>query len=258
MKGESKGAAFLSFEKREEAEAALELDKTKLKSKVLVVELSTGKNFKPTATVYGKGLSASPAPDADGDAVMSGSPAPEARGSTRQEIENRTITLMNVPDTVNVARIRAISEPYGDIVKLTLRPDHQGAIIEYADAATAGKAALGLENHEIAEGRRIRTGGLKELFAEKDEVRNDLNQNTQGKKSTAAFITPAPPVRRPVGPGGRGGLGQKKGLGFSATKAGSEVRADAADSITNGNGDANRKPKSNADFKAMFVSGGTQ
>jgi RNA recognition motif-containing protein len=263
--GESKGAAFVAFEKKEEATAALELDKTKLKSRILNVEMSVGKNFKPSATVLGKASSASPAPEADGDSVMSPSPAPEGHQNThaqhapsRTETTNRTITLMNIPDTVNDARIRALVEPYGEIVKLVLKPDHQGAIVEYADSASAGKAALALDNHEIAPGRKLRTGGMKDLFAEKPEVRTDRIQSGQGKKAPAAFIQPSAPVRRP-GPGGRGGLGIKRGLGFSAKPAAAASGSGGtADEGVNGHGNESKKPKSNADFKAMFVKGGTE
>jgi RNA recognition motif-containing protein len=256
MAGESKGGAFVTFEKKEEATAALDMDKTKLKNRVLTVDMSTGKNFKPTATSYGKGSSASPAPD--GDSVMSPSPSPDghtdtARGPSREEIATRTLTLMNIPDTVNDARIRAIAEPHGEIIKLSLRPDHQGAIIEYRDATSAGRAALALEGNEIAPGRKLRTGGMKDLLAQKDEVRTDRIQVGQGKKLPAAFMQQNAPIRRPGG--GRGGLGIKRGLGYSAPKPGS---SSASSGEVNGNGEETKKPKSNADFKAMFVSGGQQ
>jgi RNA recognition motif-containing protein len=258
--GESKGAGFVSFKKKEEAKAALELDKTKLKARVITVELSVEKNFKPTAT-SGGGTSASPAPDPDGDSVMSASPAPDSHSNThalhapsRHEATNRTMALMNIPDTVNDARIRLLAESHGQIVKLTLRPDHQGAIIEYADAASAGKAALALENHEIAPGRKLRTGGLKDLFSEKDEIKADRIQIGQGKKAVSGFMQQAAPIRRP-GAAGRGGLGQKKGLGFSGVKAGGSVPSAGGG---NTQWEENKKPKSNADFKAMFLSGGTK
>jgi RNA recognition motif-containing protein len=256
MAGESKGGAFVAFEKKEEATAALDMDKTKLKNRVLTVDMSTGKTFKPTATSYGKGSSASPAPD--GDSVMSPSPSPDghtdtARGPSREEIATRTLTLMNIPDTVNDARIRAIAEPHGEIIKLSLRPDHQGAIIEYRDATSAGRAALALEGNEIAPGRKLRTGGMKDLLAQKDEVRTDRIQVGQGKKLPAAFMQQSAPIRRPGG--GRGGLGIKRGLGYSAPKPAS---SSASSGDVNGNGEETKKPKSNADFKAMFVSGGQQ
>ncbi|EHK98504.1 putative Uncharacterized RNA-binding protein [Glarea lozoyensis 74030] len=179
--GESKGAGFISFEKKGDATAALVLDKTKVKSRVLTVEVSLGKNYKPTAT--NKGQSMSPAPDADGDSVMSVSPRHDGLANTHAQHapapadnSNRTITLMNIPDTVNDARVRAVVEPYGALVKVVLRPDHQGAIIEYVEVASAGKAALALEGHEIVPGKKLRTGGLKDLFAERASQYNASNR----------------------------------------------------------------------------------
>jgi RNA recognition motif-containing protein len=262
MSGDSKGAAFIVFKTKEEASAALTLDKTKLKSRIMTVELSIGKNFKPTAT--SKGTSASPTPNADGNSVASSPITHETyvnsdgqHGPSRTEISERTIALMNIPDTVNDARIRALAEVFGSIVKLVLRPDHQGATIEYADATSAGRAALALENHEIAPGRRLRTGGLKDLYREKDEIKTDRIQVGQGKKLPGNYIQPTAPVRRP-GAGRRGGLGAKRGLGYAAAKAAGPSGSSAGVGGTNGNRSAeeNATPKSNADFKAMFLSGG--
>lgn len=263
--GQSKGSCFVVFAKKEQATAALEMDKTKLKSRVLVVELSTGKNFKQTATVLGKASSASPGPDADGDTAMSPPSVSESHPNTHAQhapsrTDNKTITLLNIPDTINVERVRALVEPHGEIVKLTLRLDHQGAIIEYADAASAGRAALALENHEIAPGRKLRTGGMKDLFEQKDEYRTDRIQVGQGAKKASgpAFIQPNAPVRRPAPSirGGRGGLGQKKGLDYVAASA---PKADATVDTAGSSADTGeKKAKSNADFKAMFVSGGKE
>ena len=166
---------------------------------------------------------------------------------------------MNVPDTVNDSRIRAVAEKYGPIIRVTLRPDHQGAIIEYEDVASAGKAALGLVNHEIMPSRRLRTGGMTDLFSQKAEVKMDRIEIGQGKKAPAVgFIQPSAPVRRP-GVGGRRGLGPKRGLGYAAPKSMSGSSAGAGE--VNGKVDekaAPGTPKSNADFKAMFVSGEKQ
>lgn len=263
-KGESKGAGFVVFEKKDEANSALELDKTKLKSSILHVELTQSRNYKPIATSTEKGTSASPVPDADGDAAMSLTSTADHPNKNQHalhqpsEVSNRTITLLNVPDTINDARIRAIAEPFGTIIKVVLRPDHQGAIIEYEDVNSAGKASLGLENYEITPGRRLRTGGMKDLFAQSSEVKSDrivigrtakkekekASSSTNTGMSTSNLMQPSAPIRRP---GGRGGLGQKKGLGFSGAKK-SAVDSDATSS----------KPKSNADFKKMFLSGGKE
>jgi RNA recognition motif-containing protein len=254
--GESKGAGFISFTSKEEATAALDLDKTKVKARVLTVEKSMGKNYKPTATI--KGTSMSPAPDADGDYVTSTPPATAGRMNTHAQHtparaddgHNGTITLMNIPDTINDARVRAIVEPYGDIVKVVLRHDHQGAIVEYVEVASAGKAALALEGHEIVPGRKLRTGGLKDLFAEKGEHKVEkILVGKDAKPASATFMQPAAPIRRPVA-GGRGGLGTKRGLGFAAPKK--QVPAVAVPAEQDG--DSTKAAKSNADFRALFES----
>lgn len=120
---------------------------------------------------------------------------------------------------------------------------------------------MALANHEIVPGRKLRTGGMKDLFAEKEEIRSDKIQIGQKGKQPApgpAFMQPNMPIRRP-GASGRGGLGQKKGLGYTAPKA---VPSSSGSSVDGVNGDhvenTNKKPKSNADFKAMFVKGGQE
>jgi len=243
--GESKGAGFIVFGKKEDAVAALALHETKLKSSIIKVEPSTGKNFKQTATT--KGASASPVPDTNED---SANHTQSVNGIGKLEAKS-TITLLNIPDTINDARIRVLAEEYGSTVKVVLHPKHQGAIIEYADSQTAGRAELGLNNYEISPGRMLRTGNLKDLFGEKEEIKTDRIQvGGGGKKKTqlASFIQPTAPIRRP-GPGGKGGLGQKRGLGYANPKPSSS-------SAGAGNGEGN-VAKSNADFKALFLKGET-
>ncbi|KAG9248125.1 hypothetical protein BJ878DRAFT_489617 [Calycina marina] len=244
--GVSKGAGFVVFKNKEDALAALALHETKLKAKIMNVEASKGTNFKHTATA--KGTSASPAPDANGDTAMV--PVPSLTGDNRYA-QKRTITLLNIPDTINDARIRVLAEKFGTIVKVILHLKHQGAILEYEDEQSAGRAALGLANHEIAEGRKLRTGNLKDLFGEKEEIKTDRIHIGGGGKQTPApntFMQSSAPIRRP-GPGVKGGLGQKKrGLGFAAASKPSSSSA----------GDGKKAAKSNADFKAMFAKGGTE
>jgi squamous cell carcinoma antigen recognized by T-cells 3 len=134
----------------------------------------------------------------------------------------RTIALMNIPDTVNDSRLRAIAERYGGLVKVVLRPDHQGAILEYTDISNTGKASLALDGYEIIPGRKLRVGTLPEMLKQKAEVRKDKIQVGQAKKaippSILASLQPSGPIRRPFQQvGKRGGLGQRRGLGFTAS-----------------------------------------
>ena len=171
----------------------------------------------------------------------------------------RTIALMNVPDTYTSDRVRVLAEAHGALVKLQLRPgrsfrsfiyhsrdmscnvtltrernadsesnsDHRGAIIEYVNTASAGKAGLALDGHEIEGGRKLRVGTVPELMNEKAEV----------KSKKDALLQPTMPIRRPNQPGSkRGGRG---GLGFKRGDSGATSSLGAA--------------KNNADFKAMFL-----
>ncbi|KAG9239667.1 hypothetical protein BJ875DRAFT_86503 [Amylocarpus encephaloides] len=250
--GKSTGAAFISFARKEEAAAALDLDKTKLRSRILNVEMSQGKNFKRMATM--KGSSMSPAPDFEGHSVVSASPAPDRHPNTHarhapnhSDVTNREIVLLNIPDTINDARINVIAKPYGEIVKLVLRPDHQGAIIEYADVAAAGRAALGLENYEIVPGRYLQTGSRKDLFSRKEEMKTKNTLATkESKKASPALMQSSAPIRRP-GAGGRGGLGVKRGLGYAAPKK----LLGNADENGSASKEESKPTKSNADFRAL-------
>ena len=168
---------------------------------------------------------------------------------------------MNIPDTINDARIRALAEPYGEIVQLRLRPDHQGATIEYKEQASVGKAALGLERHEVVPGRPISTGTLGELNKHKPERKIDGKLIESGKPS--APLQPTAPIRRPNQPGarrgGKGGLGMKRGgVGLSGERAKSDGAGKDVNMNMDTNGDVQPaeekgKARSNADFKAMFL-----
>lgn len=134
-------------------------------------------------------------------------------------------------------------------MKIVLRPDHQGAIVEYTDAHNAGKASLGLEGYEITPGRNLRVGTVPQLFREKAEWKTDKIQIGIPKKdnpaSTQASLQPSGPIRRPgQQPGRRGGLGQKRGLGFVASN-GRAQKEESTDASSQGG-------KSNDDFRELL------
>ncbi|KAI0426325.1 putative pre-mRNA splicing factor [Xylaria sp. FL1042] len=215
LSGQNVGTAFVVYETKEQAENALQLDKTKFKSQLLEVELSKETNFRPSATIRGPRSTSNPplSPSGDGDVAMPDEPdGPDDTQKsnekpTPREIQARTIAIMNIPDTINDARIRTLAEKHGSIVKLVLRPDHAGAIVEYTDASMAGQAALSLEGLEIAPDQKLRTGSAKQLFERK------ATQQADTAKTPKNLVPPPPPVRRPVL--GRGGA-RRGGLGFVA------------------------------------------
>ena len=257
--GKNRGFAFVDFESKAQAEKAVsELNNTKFRNQILKVELSRESKIKPSAkTSYPDRSSASPAPpskaDAEGDAAMGD--AMGHKKPTEAEIAARTIALMGLPDTVNDARVHALVEPLGTIVRLVLRPTHGGAKIEFADAATAGKAGLELDGKEF-EGCKLRIGSLEELRHAKPERKDPPSHRGQQKPKEAAEsgpakrIMPPPSVRRP---GPQRGGGPKRGLGFVAARRPAEGDKDAeAGGAPNGK----TAPKSNSDFKAMFLNSG--
>lgn len=263
MAGKNRGIAYLDFETKEQAQvAAEEMNNTKFRNEILVVEVSKETKVKHAATTVSLDReSASPAPSApgkgDNDAASEG--GVERSNPSTADIAARTIALMGLPDTVNDARVRALVEPLGAIVQLVLQPSHGGAKIEFADAATAGKAALRLDGMEF-KGTKLRTGTVHELRRAKAEHKDDRITYGSRERKIPAAIDPSPAkaglmpppvsVRRPA----PGRSGPKGGLGFVPRKKATEESKPSENGVIAG-GD-HPAPKSNADFKAMFLNSG--
>jgi len=230
--GQSKGFGYVVFSSPDEAGAALAMNGQKFKSRELHVEISSKVSNKRQATLIVNHVER-PRSQSTGEAASpSGiSTSSTAAGDAVQTTGHRgarTVALMNVPDTVNDSRIKELGEKLGGpLVKVSLRPDHQGAILEYVDERDAGKAQLQLDGYEIAPGRTLRVGPVREMFQNKAEFKN--SRILTGKALQSA------PIKRPVQQTGRGGgrLGQKRG-GWGANSS-------------SGSG------KSNDDFRAMLA-----
>lgn len=276
--GNSKGVAYVVFEdqvslaehafqatfwltgEQEQAQAAIKgLDGQQLTSRTLHLEISQpyGKVKRSQTTIFNH--SASPEPD-------------HAKQKTSVEYghyKERTIALLNIPDTVNDARVRAIAEPYGTLVKIKLMHHHQGALVEFQNKADAAKASLGLDGHEIAPGRLLHIGTVEELKRTKEEIKSSkLTDKSASKKAGAPHSTSGPPaalkmssgfVSRPglAGSsrrGGRGGLGFRKtvvGAGKTTTTSSDGPDAKGTDAAASKPSEST-KGKSNADFKALI------
>ncbi|KAF4976898.1 hypothetical protein FZEAL_6500 [Fusarium zealandicum] len=253
LAGKNKGFAFIDFATKEEAEEAVaEMNNTKFRSQILEVALSKESKVKPAAkTIVSDNARGSPAPssrDAEGDEAMQDTSSEAQTKPTGADIAARTIALMGLPDTVNDARIRALVEPFGSIVKMVVLPGNGGAKIEFADPATAGKASLQLNSMEF-EGRKLRTGAADELRQAKAEHVQDrivYGSKDQKPKSTASKgLMPQPTtIRRPV----LGKAGPRRGLGF---KPSAPKPSQNGIEPTGESGPATKK--SNAEFKAMFL-----
>lgn len=253
--------------RQDEADAALEMNLTTLGGRVLNVSISTNDKSKRkqnriiTSTSTSQRGTASPIPQMNGESHSAASPIPPTNSigqSKSSEIRSRTLALLNIPDTVNDARIRALTEPYGELVKVSLRPNHQGAIIEYKNEVSVGKASLALDGHEIAPERRVRVGTVGEMNQQKSEYYNDRIPLRAAAKTSNAQLQGPVPIRRPGQPGGRrggkGGLGTMRGgVGLSGSKATNDGDGKDAETNRTGEEDETGKSKSNADFKAMFL-----
>lgn len=230
MSGRIKGFAFMDFETRDQAELAIaQLHNTKIRSQIIQVQLSKDSKVKHTSTTTST------------EHQEAGPDGHESSGPSAQEVHARTIVVLGFPDTVNDARIRAVVEPMGEIVRLVLIPGNGGAKIEFKDASTAGKAALQLDNMDF-EGYTLRIGSIKDLHEAKAE-----NREPQ-KPKPAAFaggLMPSQASRnRPSLRGGkrRGGLATGPRVAGAPKAGGTAERQGPVEGA-----------KSNADFKALFL-----
>ncbi|KAL8756257.1 MAG: hypothetical protein Q9184_004562 [Pyrenodesmia sp. 2 TL-2023] len=275
VSGKSKGFAFVVFSTSEQAKAALDLNNTKLRSRIMTVTIASKAAAKRQATTIIQSAprsTMSPSPDvttANGDHHSNAASPPSSMNPSSKpryaEIRDRTVALLNIPDTVNDARIRALVEPYGPLVKIVLRPDHQGAEVEFKNVSDAGKAALGIDGHEITPGRSLRVGTVGELRKQKAEKRRDkFGGNDDPKRNTTAGLQSNVPIGRPrqigISRGRGGGLGVKRdgansiiGLGRPQSNE-AAANHDSKDTSSAQAGQAGQA-KSNADFRNMMLAG---
>jgi hypothetical protein len=225
------------------------------RSRRLHVRLSTPASVKRQATTIVSRMGKSPSVEPNGAPERSATPDANAPGGDRAA---RTLGLMNIPDTVNDARIRSLAEPFGPLVKIILRPDHRGAIVEFSDVNDAGKASLGLEGHEISPGRRIHVGSVNEMLRHSAEHKVDRQPAGRATtKTTPSVLQPGGPIKRPTQPGARGsgrrgGLGLKRGGGVAAVQRREQHHDHQATEASGSDSQAQPAKKSNDDFRAMI------
>lgn len=231
-KGNNKGFCFIQFQKKEDAEKAVQaMHGKEMKGYHLHVEIAKPKGeTKPKIKTE--------ILNADGDAKDSTTEDPKAtdgkNATAVAPVADRTIALLNIPDTVTDARIRTLVSTY-PYKKITLMPQHGGAIVEFADVASVGKASLALEGMEM-DGRKIRVGTVAELKKEKAEF----------KKSGFGGMKPVT-VNRPKAAAPRGGS-LMRGRGRGKAGLGHHVGGSSAKK-------ENEKVGSNEDFRAMLLGG---
>lgn len=251
VNGKRTGTTFVVFSSADEATAALEANNKPFKDRILHVELASAKGrgdphdrAKREDVIIKQAVSASP--DSEGasdrrgsDVSMASAPALDDSYKTAKA---RKVAVLNLPDTVNDARLQAAMEAHGPLVKIQMRRQDNGAIVEFANVNDAFNVRQGVECSSL--GPDVRTGDVGELLA-KVKKRQGA-QDPADSTMTDRTMRP-PPISRPGQRGGRrGGLGFKRGGGFGARGG------DSADGDAN---NAKAGAKSNADFRSIFEKG---
>ncbi|EEB08081.1 RNA-binding protein Prp24 [Schizosaccharomyces japonicus yFS275] len=208
------GFGYVVMSNKDEAERALSATGERLGSRVLNVVISVAKPPKKVINSSKPPVSTKP----------SGTELPRV---TLEQVHNKSLGVMNVDETVNEARLRQMFEPYGELFRVVLHPEHNGAIVEYKDPAKAGKAAMSVEGYELA-GRRLHIGSVDEMMHAK---LTDTSENPSTKSSALEFVPNIRTLRR----------GHRLG-NFKA----------AVQESTNDDMDTDA-PKSNDDFRRMFL-----
>lgn len=245
--GKSKGVSFVTFAEKSDADAAVEaLNGTQIRGRDIIVEIAEAR-AKRTMTVNAK--QGTPGSREGSAAITEGQEAcsegHEASGKNKKE---RSIALLNVQDTVSAARLQKLVEQHGTIQRLSLRPDHGGAIVEFTEEKTVGLASLQLDGQEL-DGLKIKIGTVEELLASKP-IHKGVSKAVQPKKPGETTKEKANPfgsgiTRRPRVIGSQ--AGRKAGLGSKfAKKSADDQDQEMQDAQTKGK-------KSNADFRALIM-----
>lgn len=277
--GKFTGTLFIIYANADQAKEALALNSKPLGTRVLKVSLATDKSSRDasnqkassTTLIRGSGNAGSPEPSSTAGSPPAGDTpsnngvdaTDELGADTARTKRDRTLAIINLPDTVNDARIQSFLEPHGQLRKISIRRDKDGALVEFVNLEDAGRIGMtGLDCSGL--GPDCRIGQASELMGRKQSGRG-------GKNAATDKIPFAPPLRpsrmgavRPQQRGAkRGGLGFRRGGfgGGGASKNGEDAAMSndvdaAAVAIGPAPPATNGRAKSNADFKAMFMGTG--
>ena len=276
------GTCFIVFSKPEEASAAVVLNNKPFRGRLLRVSLATDKSTlakqattklipNPTGSVEpedkstdvaestatnGRRTSVASAGNSANAAAPAISELNEDNALTKRE---RTVALLNLPDTVNDARIQSHLSAYGPLRKILLKRDREGALVEFVNLQDAGKVGMGIDCSAL--GPDVRIGTAKEMLLGDRKAKAKGPTSGSSTAAAKASIKPAfgaPPMRpaqasvaRPAQRGGRrGGLGLKRGgLGVGASRA---KETDAEGDAKMDEGSESGQKKGNAEFRALF------
>jgi hypothetical protein len=209
--------------------AAYKLNKTEFRGRNIDVEVSKPKGTRIMNTVH-RTSTMSPTPEGASPSAVSTDMNGHGDNADGKNSKARTLAIMNIPDTVTAARVEKLAEKFGTLRKCTLRTDHAGAIIEYAEENSVGKAEFGLASYEL-DGHKIRLGTVPELLQQKPfmrtlkladqlaEKKKEVKKKSQEAAGSFGGLAPRQTQGATRGTGRRGGLGAKRGLGFGAVPA---------------------------------------
>ena len=232
--GNNKGFCFVVYDTKKSADAAVaQMDKKDFWGLELHVEIANDRNETKPKIRSTLENATSPIPPHDAilgsaEAALAVAPTAPIRAAPFNE---RSLAILNLPDTVPDVRIKPLVEPYG-FKKITLEPQHGGAVIEFTTVEGAGKAEITLQGLDF-EGRRLRIGTVK-----------DLRQQRSEWKAANSFVQPNR-ISRPVARGGGRARGR---TGFGARPA-----VPRTATATNG-----ESAKSNNDFRNMILKKGSK
>lgn len=272
VSGQLTGTGFFVYATAEQARAAVDAAHLKpFRERVLNVQISSPKGQAPPLErmhrqdIIVKQQSRN-TPDASDDknAARRGSdvsmtsshnPGPAGEESYKT-VRERKIAVFDLPDTVHDARVRATLEKFGPIVKIQMRRDIRGAIVEFADVKAAFNVRQGVDVSALGDG--VRTGDVGELLERKKKKTAGIKEEEgdaaaeKKKKSNPLAMVPTSVVHRPgaLGAGGsgrRGGLGVKRGGSHAVAGEGSAAASGSASNATDG------AARSNADFRRLFT-----
>ncbi|EME46210.1 hypothetical protein DOTSEDRAFT_78563 [Dothistroma septosporum NZE10] len=257
---EMTGTGFFVYASNNEANAAVAgINNKPFGDRIVHAEMSNSKGrAAPTERAHKEdiivkksgGVSASPEPSGRRGSDLS---MPDAKPEYTGNSKARKIAVFNIPDTVNDARIRTTLEKYGAILKIQLRRDKAGAIVEYESVKDAFNVHQGVDVTSL--GPEAKTGDVGDLLALGKVKKRPASSATIGssnapaRNASLAFV-PSAASRPGRGGGNRGGIGGRRGmLGFKRGGGASNTAAPSASSAPSADADGK---KSNNDFRSML------
>jgi len=261
---------------QDEAQAALALDQKAHQDRLLRVSIATDKSSRDASNKkHGLTKIFEPANGVESeitdDAVSSTSMEKEEmddQSSTAHTRRDRTVAVLNLPETVNDARVCAVLSQFGAIRKFQMRRDKAGAIVEFVDIGDTGRAVLALSgpSNTLTKdqigldtlGKDCKIGTVGDLLKHRKTsttttesgkiTRSDSQHDSSDKASSVNIVKPVSRPGQKPSTSKRGGLGIRRG-GFSGSHGSHHINA----SLEDVNMPDASVQKSNSEFRDIFL-----